>query len=49
VRPSHLLDKNLWKKLGLEVAREETESEAGKLLTLLRGPQAPAPPAASSR
>jgi len=35
VRPSHLLDKDLWKKLGLEVAREEA-SEAGKLLTLAR-------------
>jgi tRNA 2-thiocytidine biosynthesis protein TtcA len=35
VRPSHLLDKDLWKKLGLEVAREEV-SEAGKLLTLAR-------------
>jgi tRNA 2-thiocytidine biosynthesis protein TtcA len=35
VRPSHLLDKDLWKKLGLEVAREET-SEVGKLLTLAR-------------
>ncbi len=34
VRPSHLLDKDLWKKLALEVAREETGTEAGKLLTL---------------
>jgi tRNA 2-thiocytidine biosynthesis protein TtcA len=36
VRPSHLLDKELWKKLGLEVAREAPPSEAGKLLTLGR-------------
>jgi tRNA 2-thiocytidine biosynthesis protein TtcA len=35
VRPSHLLDKKLWQKLGLEVAREEVESEAGKLLKLV--------------
>jgi tRNA 2-thiocytidine biosynthesis protein TtcA len=41
VRPSHLLDKNLWKKLGLEVAREEVESETGKLIKLARGPDAP--------
>ena len=55
VRPSHLLDKKLWQKLGLEVAREEAESEAGKLLALSRRPAAaevagaPAPPHASSR
>jgi tRNA 2-thiocytidine biosynthesis protein TtcA len=36
VRPSHLLDKGLWKKLGLEVAREEIASETGQLLTLSR-------------
>jgi len=41
VRPSHLLDRDLWKKLGLEVAREDTESEAGKLLKLTRRPDAP--------
>ena len=41
VRPSHLLDKDLWKKLGLEVAREETPSETGKLLALSRRPEAP--------
>jgi tRNA 2-thiocytidine biosynthesis protein TtcA len=41
VRPSHLLDKDLWKKLGLEVAREEVESETGKLIKLARGPDAP--------
>jgi tRNA 2-thiocytidine biosynthesis protein TtcA len=36
VRPSHLLDKKLWQKLGLEVAREEeAESAAGKLLKLV--------------
>jgi tRNA 2-thiocytidine biosynthesis protein TtcA len=40
VRPSHLLDKDLWKKLGLEVAREEVESETGKLIKLARGPEA---------
>ncbi|MET0595787.1 MAG: tRNA 2-thiocytidine(32) synthetase TtcA [Polyangiaceae bacterium] len=34
VRPSHLLDKGLWKKLGLEVAREAIEPEGGQLLTL---------------
>jgi tRNA 2-thiocytidine biosynthesis protein TtcA len=55
VRPSHLLDKKLWQKLGLEVARDEAESEAGKLLALSRRPAAaevavaPAPPLASSR
>ena len=38
VRPSHLLDKDLWKKLGLEVAREETASEASPLLALSRRP-----------
>jgi len=48
VRPSHLLDKALWKKLGLEVAREDVESETGKLLTLSRRSEAPAPPLASS-
>ena len=36
VRPSHLLDKGLWKKLGLEVAREEIAAEAGQLITLSR-------------
>jgi tRNA 2-thiocytidine biosynthesis protein TtcA len=36
VRPSHLLDKGLWKKLGLEVAREEIATEAGKLIALSR-------------
>jgi tRNA 2-thiocytidine biosynthesis protein TtcA len=48
VRPSHLLDKDLWKKLDLEVAREETVSEVGKLLTLSRRPAVhdPDPPSA---
>jgi tRNA 2-thiocytidine biosynthesis protein TtcA len=36
VRPSHLLDKGLWKKLGLEVAREEIAAEAGQLIALSR-------------
>ncbi|HMJ53107.1 MAG TPA: tRNA 2-thiocytidine(32) synthetase TtcA [Polyangiaceae bacterium] len=49
VRPSHLLDKELWKKLGLEVAREDAPAEAGKLLTLSSRPEAPAAPLASSR
>jgi len=45
VRPSHLLDNGLWKKLGLEVAREETargetDSGAGQLLALTRRPAA---------
>jgi tRNA 2-thiocytidine biosynthesis protein TtcA len=39
VRPSHLLDKGLWKKLGLEVAREAIEAEGGQLLTLSRRPE----------
>lgn len=30
VRPSHLLDKGLWKQLGLEVAREGDGGEAGQ-------------------
>jgi len=32
VRPSHLFDKGLWEKLGLEVAREEPGSEGASLL-----------------
>jgi tRNA 2-thiocytidine biosynthesis protein TtcA len=34
VRPSHLLDKDLWKKLGLEVAREVAEPEQAQLVAL---------------
>ncbi|HMI89510.1 MAG TPA: tRNA 2-thiocytidine(32) synthetase TtcA [Polyangiaceae bacterium] len=59
VRPSHLLDKDLWKKLGLEVAREEAPAEAGRLFALSRRPaggdpsapgaEAPNAPIASSR
>jgi tRNA 2-thiocytidine biosynthesis protein TtcA len=43
VRPSHLLDKGLWKKLGLEVAREEVAAETGQLVTLSRREGAPGP------
>jgi tRNA 2-thiocytidine biosynthesis protein TtcA len=39
VRPSHLLDKGLWKKLGLEVAREEIAAEASQLIALSRRDQ----------
>ena len=35
VRPSHLLDAALWKKLGLEVAREEPEGSPARLHPLL--------------
>ena len=35
VRPSHLLDAGLWKKLGLEVAREEPDAKTERLLQLL--------------
>jgi tRNA 2-thiocytidine biosynthesis protein TtcA len=35
VRPSHLLDASLWKKLGLEVAREEPEGSPARLHPLL--------------
>jgi tRNA 2-thiocytidine biosynthesis protein TtcA len=31
VRPSHLLDRGLWQKLGLKVAREPSESVDGTL------------------
>jgi tRNA 2-thiocytidine biosynthesis protein TtcA len=34
VRPSHLLDARLWKKLGLEVAREETADPSPPLIEL---------------
>ena len=43
VRPSHLLDAGLWKKLGLEVAREEIADE----VSVGRGTEVrgePAPP-----
>jgi tRNA 2-thiocytidine biosynthesis protein TtcA len=44
VRPSHLLDKGLWKKLGLEVAREAIDSEGEQLLKLSRRPESIAAP-----
>jgi tRNA 2-thiocytidine biosynthesis protein TtcA len=49
VRPSHLLDKGLWKALGLEVAREASDTDTGKLLTLARRSEAPSHPLAFSR
>jgi len=36
VRPSHLLDARLWKKLGLEVAREEPADPSPPLIELAR-------------
>jgi tRNA 2-thiocytidine biosynthesis protein TtcA len=48
VRPSHLLDKGLWKKLGLEVAREEIAADAGQLVTLSRRSDAPVGPFSTS-
>jgi tRNA 2-thiocytidine biosynthesis protein TtcA len=40
VRPSHLLDKELWKKLGLEAASDSEEQRLVAVDTLLRSPRA---------
>ena len=37
VRPSHLLDKDLWQKLGLTAAREGDEEKLVAVSQLLRG------------
>jgi tRNA 2-thiocytidine biosynthesis protein TtcA len=41
VRPSHLLDKDLWQKLGLEAARDIPESDLVPLSRLARGSGVP--------